>query len=480
MRRRIVLAVVAVVAAALVAFAAPLAIAVRGLLESRALDDVQAQAEQAALIVDDQAGTCRQLEAILRLVAGQAGSPTMSLFSRRTGDLLLQPASGPPTVGSELTRAVEEGVAGRRHSDGRLAVAVPMSTDVCIERLVLHAERPDDQLVASVRRSWLALGLVGLGVLALAAGAGRWAAGRLARPLDDLAGSAAALGEGDFSVRVPRSGLPEVDAIADTLDRTAERLGRAVDRGRTFAADASHQLRTPLTALRLHLESMEATGVAPEEVAAAMVEADRLEATVAELVALTSLDTAEEHVAADALVTPPVDAARVAARASGRDVELEVLPVPPLRTRPAAVRQALQVLLDNALQHGQGMVTVRVAPTLPDEAPPGAGARQGVRICVVDEGPGPSPSALEALRARDRGQHLPLTGGRGLALARTLVEGEGGRLTSDVVDERVRVCLVLPASLDGGDVPEDAGGVGVRPQGPAGGQVDPQDGRSLE
>ena len=213
---------------------------------------------------------------------------------------------------------------------------------------------------------------------------------------------------------------------------------------------------------------------------AALVEADRLESTVAELVALTSLDTAEERVTADALVTPPVEAARVAARGAGRDVELEVLPVPPLRTRPAAVRQALQVLLDNALQHGRGTVTVRVAPTLPDEAPPGPGARQGVRICVVDEGPGPSPDALESLRARDRGQGLPLTGGRGLALARTLVEGEGGRLTTDVVDAHVRVCLVLPASLDGGDAPEDAGGVGVRPQGPAGGQVDAQDGRPLE
>lgn len=466
MTRRIVLAVVAVITAALVAFAVPLGIAVRGLLESRALDDLQAQAEFAGLVIDDRAGNCRDVRALVQLFAGQAGTPALSLFSRDTGQLLLQPASHQPTVGAELTTAIEQGVAGRRNAGGSLAVAVPLSVDVCLDRLVLHAERPDDALTASVRRAWLAIALVGAAVLALAAGVGRWVAGRLARPLRVLAGSAAALGDGDFSVRVPRSGLPEVDAIAGTLDRTAERLGRAVDRGRTFAADASHQLRTPLTALRLHLEGLEASGVAPDEVRAALVEADRLEATVAELVALTSLDTAEEHIDPEDLVAPPVEAARAAAGAAGRDVVLEVVPTPHVRTRPAAIRQALQVLLDNALQHGRGTVTVRVGPTLPDEAVTGTAARRGVRLCVVDEGPGPAPGALEGLRARDRGAGLPLTGGRGLGLARTLVEGEGGRLTTDTVDGRVRVCLVLPVDGTssgplGGDGAEHGGGVGV-------------------
>lgn len=437
---------VAVLAAALVAFAVPLAVSIRGLLESRALDDLQARAEQAGLIIDDQAATCRQVEAIVALLADRDGTPVLSLFSRRDGQLLLRAPGHQPTVGDELVRAIEQGAAGRRHGAGSLAVAVPLSTDVCVQRLVLHAEAPDTALVASVRRAWTALALVGIGVLALAAVVGRFVAGRLARPLHDLAGSAAALGDGDFSVRVPRSGVAEVDAIATTLDRTAERLGRAVDRGRTFAVDASHQLRTPLTALRLHLEGLEATGVAPDAVAAALAETDRLEATVAELVALTSLDTAEELVRPDDLVTPPLAAARAAARAEGRDVVLDVVPGPAVRTRPAAIRQALQVLLDNALQHGEGTVVVRVAPTLPDESVPGAAARRGLRICVFDEGPGPSSRALDALRARDRGARgrLPVSGGRGLALARTLVEGEGGRLTTDEVDGRTRVCLVLP------------------------------------
>lgn len=456
---------VAVLAAALVAFAVPLGVAVRGLLESRALDDLQVQAEFAAQVIDDNAATCRMVEDIVQQVASREGVPALSLFSRSTGRLLLRPADHRPTVGRELARAVEQGVVGRRHAAGSLAVAVPLSTGVCGDRLVLHAERPDAALASSVRRTWLALALVGAAVLALAAAVGRYVAGRLARPLRELAGSAAALGEGDFSVRVPRSGVEEVDAIAVTLDRTAERLGRAVDRGRAFAADASHQLRTPLTALRLQLESLEAQGVAPEAVAAALVEADRLEATVEELVALTSLDTAEEVVAPGALVAPPVDAARVAAHTAGRDLDLEVVPGPRVRTRPAAIRQALQVLLDNALVHGQGTISVRVSPTLPDERVPGAEARQGLRICVADEGPGPRPGDLTALRGRDRpgpqAATVPLTGGRGLALARALVEGEGGRLTTDEdLEGRVRVCLVLPVrdvpSAAAGDGPQDS------------------------
>ncbi len=247
-------------------------------------------------------------------------------------------------------------------------------------------------------------------------------------------------------MRAPRSGMPEVDAIAETLDRTGVRLGRAVDRGRTFAADASHQLRTPMTALRLHLEGMQAQGVAPDEVAAALAEADRLEETVAELVALTSLDTAEEVVAPEDLVAPLVTAAEMTARAAGRTVQLQVVPTPAVRTRPAAIRQALQVLLDNALQHGQGTVTVWVAPTLPDQPGPDASTPRGVRLCVADDGPGPDAEVLEALRSRDRGSSLPLSGGRGLALARVLVEGEGGRLTHDEVEGRTRVCLVLPVA----------------------------------
>lgn len=436
MRRRIVLATVAVLVAALVAFAVPLAVAVRGQVVSRALDGLQAQAEQVAQIVDERARTCRELDAYLGL-ASRERPAALSLFTP-DGQLVAVVAGHQPTAGVELERA-RTGATGRRHGAGSLAVAVPLATDVCGRALLLHAEQADAEVAAALRRSWLALAGVGLGVLLLAAGIGFLVARRVTRPLDDLAEAAAGLGQGDFSARAPRSGLPEVDRIAETLDHTAERLGRSVDRARTFAADASHQLRTPMTALRLHLEGLQAGGVAPEQVDDALQEADRLEATVAELVALSSLDTTEERIGARELVEPPVRAARAAAEPAGRTVALEVVTSPTISIRPAAVRQACQVLLDNALAHGRGTVTVTVAPTLPDQ--PG----RGLRISVVDEGPGPSGAALQVLRARDRGGSLPPTGGRGLALAQLFVEGEGGRLTADELDDgRVRMNIVLP------------------------------------
>jgi signal transduction histidine kinase len=437
MRQRIVVATVAVLAIALLAFAVPLAVAVRGLLVSRALDELQAATEQVAVFIDDQARTCGQVELILS-VASQERRAALALFAR-DGRLLATVPNHRPTVGSEITVA-QSGAAGRRHGAGSLAVAVPVSTTACGQRMILHAEEPDATMIAAVRRAWLGLAVVGGAVLGLAAAAGGYVARRLARPLDRLAASATRLGEGDFSVRVPPSGLPEVDAIAAALDATATRLGRAVERGRAFAADASHQLRTPLTALRLQLETLAAQGVAPDAVSAALAEADRLEATMLELVALTALETGEETIAPVELVREPATACRVLAAAAGRDVVLEDTGTGPVVVRPAAIRQSVQVLLDNALKHGQGTIRVTVAPTLPDQAV------RGVMICVADEGSGPPDHVLATLRERDRGvASLPPTGGRGLQLARVLVEGEGGRLTFDAGPTGARACLVLPS-----------------------------------
>lgn len=438
MRHRIVVATVGVLAVALVAFTVPLAFAVRGLLVGRALDGLQAQTEQAAIVVDEQARTCGQVEFLLALVGSRQAGLGLALFST-DGDVLTSVGGHVPTNRGEVQQVVAGGASVRRHSAGSLAVATPLSTNVCNRRLLLHAQQPDAAVTTAIERSWAGIGLVGITVLGVGALIA-WVVGRrLTRPLDHLAAAAAALGEGDFSIRAPRSGLPEVDAVADTLDRTADRLGRAVDRSRTFAADASHQLRTPMTALRLHLESLVDGDVASDKVAAALAEADRLEATVAELVALTSLETAEDPIDAADLVAPPVAASRAAAASDGRTIDLEVAPAAPVRVRPAAIRQALAVLLDNAIEHGVGSIRVTVAPTLPDHPD------RGVRVCVSDDGPGPPAEVLDRLTAADRARRLPLRGGRGLALAHLLVEGEGGRLASDVVDGHRRVCLVLPA-----------------------------------
>jgi signal transduction histidine kinase len=434
-RQRILLSTLAVLTAALLAFAVPLGFAVRSVLSARALDMLQGELEQLRLVIDQQARTCGEVEFILGL--GQQRDLDLSVFSPSGRWVLAEPGHR-PEAGPAVASAAQ-GAVGRAILDERIVTALPLTSRACGGPMILQGQRPADALTDSVQRAWLAIAAVGASVLAIAALAASAQGRRLAAPLEALARSARDLGDGDFTSRAPRSGLPEADAIADALDATADRLGRAVQRGSAFAADASHQLRTPLTALRLNLESLEPRD--PDAVAAALAEADRLEATVDELVTLTRLDATESDVDLAELVTERVEAWRELAAAEGRRVRVEVLPVPAVRARAAAVGQALQVLLDNALEHGRGDVSIRVSPSLPD----GEFAGHGARVCVSDEGGGIPAEVVTARVGADRGgAPLPVRGGRGLVLARSLVEAEGGRLTLEATGTGTRACLVLP------------------------------------
>lgn len=423
MRRRLLLGGVAVVTATLLLFAVPLVLLARGQATQAALDGLAARIEQVATAVDEGARTCAEVQLTLARLAGSRVE--IALFDRDGGlrfaagrDL----DSGPVAAGTEVAVAAD-GATGRRVADGMLLVAVPLSTAVCGERLVLRGAADGADADATADRTTALLGLVAGAALLLGGGVAVVGGRRLVAPLEDLAASAERLGRGDFSERAPRSGLPEPDAIAEALDRTADRLGRAVERGAALAADASHQLRTPLTALRLHLEQLPGADDPDGAVAAALAEADRLEATVAELVALTDPGAVDEDVDVAALVVERADAWRARAEAFGRRLVVEAAPVPPCTLRPGAVAQAVEVLVDNALQHGRGTVVVRVQPSTPDED------RELVRVQVSDEGPGLPERARDLLARADRGPtSLPVHGGRGLRLARALVEGERGRL----------------------------------------------------
>ena len=323
-------------------------------------------------------------------------------------------------------------VVGRLPAGGR-ARATATAEDGAVVTLVA----PAGSVSGGVGRVLLVVGLTALGSLAAALALGWWLSRRFARPLESLATASRRLGSGDFGVRAGRYDLSEVDAVAAALDRSAERLGALMARERAFSANVAHQLRTPLTALRLRLEELVDATEPParDEVVAALAQADRLERTVEDLFALARHGRAGEAEPLD-LALLARDRARSWSPAYRRaHRSLDVLAQGPAVARAArgAVEQALDVLLDNALRHGRGTVRLNVR-RLDGHAV----------VAVSDEGDGITAGHEGEVfeRAASGGGS-----GLGLALARTLVEAGGGRLRLAVA-RPPRFEIILPQDDD--------------------------------
>ena len=144
-------------------------------------------------------------------------------------------------------------------------------------------------LHARIRSHWITLALFGIGMVALATALGTVLARSLTRPLEGIEAAVAAVGAGRLSERAPVGrGPAELDALGETFNEMAERLEELVHTQRAFLADASHQLRTPLTALHLRLENLEDTleDEQQADLTAALAEADRLSRIVDGLLTL--------------------------------------------------------------------------------------------------------------------------------------------------------------------------------------------------
>ncbi|MCX4748656.1 ATP-binding protein [Kitasatospora sp. NBC_01287] len=267
----------------------------------------------------------------------------------------------------------------------------------------------------------LLLGLVTLLAVQTAVALAVWQARRLARPLTDLAETAERLGSGDPRPRDRRYGVPELDRVAEVLDASAERIGRMLTAERRLAADASHQLRTPLTALSMRLEEITALAHQPEtvreEATIALEQVERLTDVVQRLLT-NQRDTHGPSAGGfelDEVIRQQREEWAVPMRGAGRRLVIEGLAGVVALGTPGTVSQVLATLIENSLMHGAGTVILRVRPS-------GSSAV----VEVQDEGPG-VPAEL-GNRVFERTVSGRNSTGIGLAVARDLAEADGGRL----------------------------------------------------
>jgi signal transduction histidine kinase len=419
-RGRLLTAILSVAGIAIVLFGVPLAVVVDRLVAADAAAQVQRAAVLAASVVPAELSSDDPVE-----MPENSDGITLGLYD--TSGTLVS-GSGPPTADAATREALEQRVIESK-LNGTRVVAVPVAAN---ERLigVIRAEQSTE---ASARRSQaFLLLLTGLAVAVLAVGAaiGFVLASRLARPVQRLRDAAVQLGDGDFTIDIPRSSVPELDQAAVALTATARRLDDLVARERAFAADASHQLRTPLTGLRATIETeLEFPRADPREVLhEAISDLDRLERTISEILAIARTSAAEDAQTSITAVLSdiePVWQARLGKH--GRDFVIGSHDaLPPVRGHAAMLRQSLDVLLDNAVRHGEGDVRMNLKV-----------AQESVTITVSDDGPG-FASAVAA--PPPAGSHVH---GLGLPLAHRLVAAMHGRLVISHSGAHPQIELVL-------------------------------------
>ncbi len=441
MRRRILAAILSVTGIAIVLFGAPLAVIVEHLDDDAALLRLERQAVRTARKIPTDSSV-RDRAIVLPTLDDQT---ELALYDP-TGHRVT--GSGPSRADRVVERALADEVADLE-TDRRRIVAVPIGTDGRPIGVIRAEQSTRRSNLRTLRVIGLFTGL-GVGVLATGALIAFWVAERLTHPVRRLRDAAVRLGDGDFSAQMPQSPVPELQELGDALSSTARRLDDLVAKERSFSADASHQLRTPLAGLRASIETELAFPRADstEVLREALVDIDRLSQTITELLLLarTRRDSSETVAVGDVLDDVRERWTGRFTRAARRFEVDDASAVPRVTGTAAPLRHALDVLIDNAMVHGAGRV--QVAQQVGDAM---------VTISVCDQGTGFAPGAGTGEEpfetagagarstpnaagghtgsdgARDAADPLTVLGtsgsGIGLALARRLVESMQGRLT---------------------------------------------------
>jgi signal transduction histidine kinase len=327
--------------------------------------------------------------------------------------------------------------------------AAPVVADSAIAGVVVVA-RPDEPVERRVARLWLALsGVAALALLlsvAIAVATAQW----VSRPLRRLQTAAERWSDGSLHERAdPAGGPPEIRATAAALNVMAARLDTLVHGSRAVVADVSHQLRTPLAAMRLRLELVRAdisqdgrTHASDDDLGVALGELDRLSRLVDGLLLVAraeSADSRPEPVNISDVVRERRHAWQPVAEERGVQLHLETPQEDVLASvTPGQLEQVLDNLLDNALEAmaDGGRIDVRVER-----------GRERITVQVCDDGPGMPPEQQEAAF------HRFVTGrggngmGLGLAVVHRLVTADGGSVQLDSsLGSGTTVTIQLPSA----------------------------------
>ena len=422
-RGRLLAAFAYVLVLVIVALLVPLALST----ERRIDREVRAQAADGAQLAAASASgrlpKTGELDALAREVDRELGARVIVV--NRTGALISdsqQPGVRGVAYGNrpEIAAALAgRTVQGRRRSDTLdqelLYTAVPIINEGRTEGAV-RLTQSVDAIDRETRRDQYAL--IGVGALALLLGlvVAWFVAGSLARPLRRLASTARRVGRGDLDVRAEVEGSAEQQEVARAFNTMADRLTHSLDAQREFVANASHQLRTPLTGLRLRVEAASMATDDPavqEELAAAEAETVRLARLISNLLTLASAD-------APAPPSEPVDFALAAREAEERwrrraEVEGRRVACDPAGEATGLgsaddIATSLDNLIENALVYAPVGSTVTIT-----------WGRDGDEafVAVLDDGPGIAPEdAAAAFQRFQRGAARPVgRGGTGLGLA---------------------------------------------------------------
>ncbi len=418
MRRRLLISTVVVAVTAVLLLGIPLAFVLSRLQVNSADQQVQRDATTVAKTLQDRLNSGLPAD-VAEAAAAARSLPDRYISVREDGLPEYQIGTRPRDEGAIIRQAVTR--------DFRVTVAADESVEY--GRLV----------------SALALiGALALAALAVAVALAILQARRLTRPLEELASAADRLGLGDARPLGRRYGIAELDQLAEGLDGSARRITDLLSAERDFAADASHQLRTPLTALSMRLEEMIAAADDPEVVreegAAALAQTERLADVVGQLLGRTRRASrgVPSLLAIDDVIAQQVIEWDPAFRRANRKLEVAGEKGLSAYITPGALAQVIATLLDNALVHGAGTVTIRTSRT-----------PKSVVVEVRDEGRGVPHELVPRIFERNVSGR-PGGTGLGLALARDVATADGANVV--LVRPRPAVFAVfLPRGLRGVD-----------------------------